>query len=305
MNDADDPLRTLSLVVMGFPVNVGSADRTTLPVPVDVVTPVPPRATGSVPDVIAAAVITLVASRVLFVRVCASVVPTTTPAGATFRVVTAPVPAPTRKLPEVNVATPVPPPATLILVMVFEAPEIVLLVRVSEVALPTRVSVDVGRVSVPVLTIVAITGAVRVLLVRVSVVILPTRVVVVVGRVSVPVLTIVAITGAVRVLLVSVSAVARPTSVSVDVGRVIVLAPLTTDKNAGVVRDGDVLNTSAPDPVSSLITPASCADVVDANWLSGFPVRAGADVDHDKLPSVSPNSTPLAIVLAVVGSTRL
>jgi hypothetical protein len=61
----------------------------------------------------------------------------------------------------------------------------VLLVRVSVVARPTRVSVDVGRVSVPVLLILLITGEVRVLLVRVSVVALPTRVSVARGRVRV------------------------------------------------------------------------------------------------------------------------
>ena len=36
------------------------------------------------------------------------------------------------------------------------------MVRVSVVALPTKVSVDVGNVSVPVLTMLAITGVVRV-----------------------------------------------------------------------------------------------------------------------------------------------
>ena len=101
---------------------VGVFDSTTLPVPVDVVTPVPPRATANVPDVIEPASIKLV-------------------------------------------------PAV-----------IVLLVSVSADALPTSVSGPVGRVSVPPLVIVAITGAERV---------------------------------------------------------------------------GDVPNTSAPDPVSSLITPAS------------------------------------------------
>jgi hypothetical protein len=45
----------------------------------------------------------------------------------------------------------------------------VLFVRVSVVALPTKVSVDVGRVRVPVLEIVLITGVVRVLFVNVSV----------------------------------------------------------------------------------------------------------------------------------------
>jgi hypothetical protein len=33
----------------------------------------------------------------------------------------------------------------------------------------------------------------------------------------------------------------------------------------GVVRDGEVAKTNAPLPVSSLITPASCDDVVAAN----------------------------------------
>lgn len=52
-------------------------------------------------------------------------------------------------------------------VRVLLAPLMVLLVRVSVVALPTKVSVEVGRVRVPVLLIVLITGEVRVLLVRV------------------------------------------------------------------------------------------------------------------------------------------
>lgn len=42
-----------------------------------------------------------------------------------------------------------------------------LFVSVSVVALPTRVSVEVGRVSVPVLTIVLMTGEVSVLFVSV------------------------------------------------------------------------------------------------------------------------------------------
>ncbi len=44
----------------------------------------------------------------------------------------------------------------------------VLLVKISVVALPTKVSVEVGKVNVPVLLIVDIIGAVKVLLVRVS-----------------------------------------------------------------------------------------------------------------------------------------
>ena len=54
-----------------------------------------------------------------------------------------------------------------ILVKVLLAPLIVLLVRVSVVALPTKVSVAVGKVIVPVLEIVEIIGAVKVLLVKV------------------------------------------------------------------------------------------------------------------------------------------
>ena len=50
----------------------------------------------------------------------------------------------------------------------------VLLVRVSVVALPTRVSVEVGKVSVPVLEMLEITGVVRVLLVKVWVSVVPT-----------------------------------------------------------------------------------------------------------------------------------
>ena len=40
----------------------------------------------------------------------------------------------------------------------------------------------------------------------------------------------------------------------------------------GVVKLGEVANTSAPDPVSSEITPASCAEVVAANWAKVPPV---------------------------------
>src|SRR6185295_16573669 len=60
----------------------------------------------------------------------------------------------------------------------------VLFVRVSEVARPTSVSVDVGKVRVPVLEIVLIIGVVNVLLVSVCVVLVPTRVVVASGRVT-------------------------------------------------------------------------------------------------------------------------
>ena len=55
-------------------------------------------------------------------------------------------------------------------------PLIVLLVRVSDVARPTKVSVEVGKVKVPVLTIEEMTGAVKVLFVRVWVVAVPTKI---------------------------------------------------------------------------------------------------------------------------------
>lgn len=60
----------------------------------------------------------------------------------------------------------------------------VLLVKLSVVALPTKVSLLVGNVNVPVLIIVPITGLVNVLLVKVSVVFLPTNVSVASGRVN-------------------------------------------------------------------------------------------------------------------------
>ena len=86
------------------------------------------------------------------------------------------VPSPRQKVeeealvPELRLVTgrlPVTPVARLTLVMVLEAPLIVLLVRVSVVARPTKVSVSVGNVRVPVLEILEIMGVVRVLLVRV------------------------------------------------------------------------------------------------------------------------------------------
>ncbi len=122
--------------------------------------------------------------------------------------------------------------------------------NVSVVARPTRVSVAVGNVSVPVLLIAEMIGLVSVLFVNVSVVARPTRVSVALGRVSTlftvcdPVIVVVvpavpaalnailivgsvASTIAVVVstsdLLVNVSVVALPTSVSVASGRVTTL----------------------------------------------------------------------------------
>jgi hypothetical protein len=44
--------------------------------------------------------------------------------------------------------------------------------------------------------------------------------------------------------------------------------------STGVINVGLLLKTRSPVPVSSLITPANCAEVVEANWLSGLAVRA-------------------------------
>jgi hypothetical protein len=84
-----------------------------------------------------------------------------------------------------------------------------------------------------------IAGLVNVLLVSVSVVARPTNVSVDVGRVRVPVLLIVLITGAVRVLFVSVSVVALPTRVSVAAGSVMVVVPATAVACNVVVPDVD------------------------------------------------------------------
>ena len=75
-----------------------------------------------------------------------------------------------------------------ILVKVLLAPLIVLFVRVSVVALPTKVSVAVGKVTVPVLEMLEITGAVKVLLVKVW---LPVSVATVESIAIVPVVVIV------------------------------------------------------------------------------------------------------------------
>jgi hypothetical protein len=114
----------------------------------------------------------------------------------------------------------------------------VLFVNVSVVARPTKVSVDVGKVSVPVFTIVAITGAVNVLFVNVSVVALPTKVSVVIGNVN-----------------VGVPATAGVTMVAVpDVLPVIATAVVLTDLPAvklltatlTVTPDWTIGNTSVP-----------------------------------------------------------
>ena len=84
--------------------------------------------------------------------------------------------------------------------------------------------------------------------VKVSVVARPTKVSVDVGRVRVPVLEIVLITGLVRVLLVNVSVVALPTRVSVAAGSVMVVVPATAVAVTVVVPDVVPARTSVPEP---------------------------------------------------------
>lgn len=113
----------------------------------------------------------------------------------------------------------------------------VLFNRVSEPANVAKVWVPVGIVIVPLLVMVEIVGAVKVLLVRVSAVLRPTKVSVEVGKETVaPAFTILPMTGEVNVLLVRVSSVLRPTKVSVEVGRANVPAPFTMFPITGEVR---------------------------------------------------------------------
>ena len=144
-----------------------------------------------------------------------------------------------------------------------------MLVKVSAVDLPTRVSVVVGRVSVPVFMMFPMIGEIKVLLVRVWVAVNPARVSVASGKVMV-LLTVVAearvsvvavvaedetkpiflvasvpsvkkTLALARLLLVKVSVVALPMMVSVVVGRVSVAAPLVMVEMMGVVRVAELM----------------------------------------------------------------
>lgn len=117
----------------------------------------------------------------------------------------------------------------------------------------------------------AITGVVRVLFVRVVVALffVESEVLSTLPRPTSP-FTIpvgVFITGEVRVLFVRVSVAFRLTSVSLaPVGSVKVHPDTVIAAILGVVIAGELENTRThPLPVSSLITPASCAEVVEAN----------------------------------------
>lgn len=65
----------------------------------------------------------------------------------------------------------------------------------------------------------------------------------------------------------------------------------------GVVSVGDVPKTRRPVPVSSLITPANCAEVVAANCDNGFDVKASPPPPGDaQVPSPRQNVDPEAPV---------
>ena len=141
-------------------------------------------------------------------------------------------------------------------------------VRISVVDLPTNVSVLVGKVRVPVLTIDEIIGVVSVLLVRVSVVFLPTNVSVLVGRVKVPVFMI--------------------------------------DEMVGVVIVGELLMTNVdPVPVCELIDVVFPIDIMGPVRLAlvvtveAFPDKVAVIVPAEKLPEASLR-TAVEAVLAFV-----
>jgi hypothetical protein len=70
----------------------------------------------------------------------------------------------------------------------------------------------------------------------------------------------------------------------------------------GVTRVGEFENTADPPPVSSLNTPANCADVVEANCESGlatFP-NVASNVDDMSITGAVP---PVDAILLVVPDT--
>jgi len=222
--DRGNPVPLVNTTAEGVPrlgvVKTGLVDNTTLPVPVEVVTPVPPLATGNVP------VTPVVNGKpVALVRVPDAGVPRT---GAV----------------KVGLVR-------------------VLLVKVSVVALPTNVSVEVGRVMVlPVLLIELMTGVVRVLLVNVCDL----------ERVTISTPSTVITPAAERAIVVSVACPSSilPTPIADVVeavipltGNPVALVNVTADgvPRLGVVNIGLIENTRLPEPVSSVTTVAKLAAV--------------------------------------------
>jgi hypothetical protein len=204
----------------------------------------------------------------------------------------------------------------------------VLLVKVSVVARPTKVSVLVGRVNTPEFVIVLIVGLVNVLLVKVSVVARPTKVSVLVGRVNVPELTMALITGLVNVLLVKVSVVARPTKVSVLVGKVntpvLTILPITGLVNVLLVKVSApvtvattefIATVTSPTPVTLMPLPALTLvivpEVTRSNTNADVPNTIGSSVVNFhcvslyKVPSLTYSISPVTISMASSASVAL
>jgi len=181
---------------------------------------------------------------------------------------------------------------------VFVVPVSVLFVNVSVVALPTRVSVVVGNVRVPVLIIVEITGAVNVLFVSVSVVTRPMIVSDIDGNVRVPVLTIVAMTGLVRVLFVNVSVVFLVTIVSVTSGNVSVLF--------AVCDPNKVVLVPVVPAASNLIVFVLSELSYTANVVSTNDTGAAAGVcQFAVVPFVAVNTWPVVGAVAALTTTSV
>jgi hypothetical protein len=148
-----NPVQLVNVPEDGVPkagvTSVGDVESTTFPVPVEVVTPVPPLATDKVPVVPAT-----IGKPVQLVNVPEVGVPRT---GVTKvgDVANTKAPDPVSSVTAAAICADV--AWSVLLVRL-----IVLLVSVSVVALPTNVSVEVGNVRVPVLTIELITGVVSV-----------------------------------------------------------------------------------------------------------------------------------------------
>ena len=182
---------------------------------------------------------------------------------------------------------------------------IVLLVSVSTVSRPTRVSLVCGNVKVPRLTIVLITGSVSVLLVSVSTVSRATRVSLAFGKINVPSFEIVLITGCVSVLLVNVSVAVWVTTIP-ELGKVAVELMPVPPSDLGripVTADGcDKLtapNDGTPPPAGTVKLWYSVPGAVENRLPSALPTTMpfGLNADAPVPPRVTP-STPELIAEA-------
>jgi hypothetical protein len=197
-----------------------------------------------------------------------------------------------------------------ILLNVLLEPLIVLFVSVSVVALPTIVSVEVGKVSVPVLLIVLITGAVNVSPATVedvppsAVDVLPIVTVLLVKALF-PILVNVLVEPLI-LLFVNVSVVAFPTSVSVLVGNVSVPVFVMVEMTGAEIV-GAVPNTRFPVPVSFEMIPANCEEVVAAKTLRLSDFKGTTEVSTATVPDevIVPPVNPVPAVIEVTVPTAV